>query len=470
MTPYTPQSSLLSPGRIGQARWSAALHEGSQNRTEGPPLAREEAQRIADLYHWAVRGLGLNPDLALAQACEECAYFTSDRWRRQHNPCGLGITDSDVPGHDFISAANGIQAHLEHLCCYAYRADECPAPHNPRTGLDIRHHFHDGDPRLSHLQEPKPGRRWAEKPGYVARILAICNRLLASPDAPGQAGETKMPKIALAAGHANTDGGNAFERVTTGRLTPAIARACAALGMDVRVVQQGDPCKDFAGGIWDVARHVVKWSEEGWTADIFLETHTQGVNNTAVRGVFGIYPDWGTDVDGDARDRLIPDAVRRISQATGIPVWTDGLMSEKETGVGIGGSRLGILNKTAPLAATTTRLLIEYGAHSNPADAKIHRTDAFYEQAAQATAEAFAAFLNWTPPDHRTTTPTDAGTYTVTQTAEGRTVLTIDFGGVATETLGVALADVGVTVRNAAGKKYSRSVQGGVFGEWVRHE
>jgi hypothetical protein len=39
--------------------------------------------------------------------------------------------------------------------------------------------------------------------------------------------------------------------------------------------------------------------------DIFLETHTQGVDNPAVRGVFGIFPDWAPDIDTDARGTLI---------------------------------------------------------------------------------------------------------------------------------------------------------------------
>jgi len=69
------------------------------------------------------------------------------------------------------------------------------------------------------------------------------------------------------------------------------------------------------------------------------------------------------------------------------------VMSERQTGVGLGGSRLGILNKTAPIAGHCTRLLIEYGAHSNRADFAIHRSEAFYEAAGRATAEAFAAFL-----------------------------------------------------------------------------
>lgn len=469
LTPYTPATSLLTPGRIGQAAWSAALTKHVRGF---------EANQISDAYHREAPKYGINPDLALAQAVVECAWFTDHLWTERSNPCGLGITERGVLGKDYGTPLNGILAHLQHLCCYTHTAAACPVVHDLSIA-DDRHKFHDGQPRLSHLQEPPPGRQWATGPGYVGKILAIANAILAASDAPGATEGATMPKIAricLAAGHANSDGGNPFERVTTGRLTPAIARACQALGMDVRVVQQGDPCQDFAGGIWDVARRVVEWHEQGWTPDIFLETHTQGVNNTAVRGVFGIWPDWGTDVDADAAGFLIPEAVKRISAATGIPIWSNGKMSERQTGVGLQGSRLGILNKTAPLAATTTRLLIEYGAHSNPTDAKIHRTDAFYTQAAQATAEAFAAFLGLptrpvtvlTEPQHPPKVDGAEVNYYINKL--GEPVVEINFGGTAKRIVGVNLADIGVSVIGTDDATYDRSLQAGAFKPYSRRQ
>lgn len=169
MAPYTASSSLLSPGRIGQARWADALGQRC-----GPIMAAS----VATIYHTEAARRGLNPDLALAQACEECAWFTSGRWLHQWNPCGLGITSDDVLGVDFKTPENGIRAHLDHLCCYAYGAD-CPV--DMFITQDPRHSFHDANPALSHLQDDT--RKWATKPGYVSRILAIVNRLL-PPDEP----------------------------------------------------------------------------------------------------------------------------------------------------------------------------------------------------------------------------------------------------------------------------------------------
>lgn len=183
MDDYTPASSLLSPGRIGQARWADAL---------AARIPREEADEIAALYHHFAPGHNINPDLALAQFCEETGYGTSDRWRRQRNPCGLGITSDDVPGHDFGKPSIGIAAHYHHLCCYAYDASTCPVNHGFTP--DFRHDFHDGNPALSHLQDD--ARKWATKPGYVGRILAIANAILALSAPPS---EEKGPGMGIQA-------------------------------------------------------------------------------------------------------------------------------------------------------------------------------------------------------------------------------------------------------------------------------
>lgn len=164
MASYTPASSFLSAGRFGEARWAQAL------AAHGADLPG----RIVGVYHDRAADLGLNPDLALAQAVEETAWFTSPLWLTRRNPCGLGITGPGVLGLDYGPPEAGIGAHLAHLCCYVYDAHDCPVDHGQaRPGGDPRHTFHDGNPALSHLQEPPPGRRWAEGPNYVAHILAV---------------------------------------------------------------------------------------------------------------------------------------------------------------------------------------------------------------------------------------------------------------------------------------------------------
>lgn len=180
MASYTTQDSLLSVGRIGQAAWTKAL----------AARGAHDPSRIVNLYHAYAPPLGLNPDLALAQGCEETGWFTSRRWVEQRNPCGLGIVADDTPGHVFDTQPHGIQAHLHHLCCYAYTLTACPVNH--ASTPDFRHAFHDGKPALSHLQDD--ARKWATKPGYVGRILAIANAVLAASDAPGATKGTTMPR------------------------------------------------------------------------------------------------------------------------------------------------------------------------------------------------------------------------------------------------------------------------------------
>ena len=199
-------------------------------------------------------------------------------------------------------------------------------------------------------------------------------------------------RIALASGHHNSSGGDAYERSQTGELCAAVAKFCRAMGMDVRVVQPDDGRGYVPGGLDSVGQTVVAWSANGWTPDIFLETHTEGGGGT---GVFAIYPDWGPDVDEEVRDTLGPLCASEIHEATGLAMGAggDGVMSEKQTGVGGQGSRLGIFRTTAVLSDVTVRLIIEYGAHDKQPDLAISQRPGFYDKCGLATATAFADFL-----------------------------------------------------------------------------
>lgn len=235
---------------------------------------------------------------------------------------------------------------------------------------------------------------------YVADVLADIARY-ASPAGSGTTGGMNVPKIALASGHHNSSGGDAFEVQQTGPLCKAVAEHCRALGMDARVVQPGDGLGTIAGSLDVVGNTVVKWAQQdGWVPDIFLECHTEGGGGA---GCFAIYPDWGGDVDADVRDRLGPDVARAVATLTGLGVRGDGTMSEQATGVGASGSRLGIFRTTAPIAASTTRLIIEYGAHDKEPDLSIAKGANFADRCGRATAGAFAAFLGWQAPQQPAT-------------------------------------------------------------------
>ena len=89
--------------------------------------------------------------------------------------------------------------------------------------------------------------------------------------------------VAISYGHHNTDGGAAIEIQQTPILGKAVADACRARGMEVRVVQ------DEIGlnppmGLQDIAQRVVDWDNAGWPVDLYLETHTEGAGG--IPGVF----------------------------------------------------------------------------------------------------------------------------------------------------------------------------------------
>lgn len=174
MAAYTPSSPLRGRGRIAYLTWLEALREHGA----------DQPGRITDLYSALAPMLGLNADLALAQACVESGWFTSEAWRRRRNPAGIGITGGGVAGPTFASVGDGIRAHLAHLCCYVYHAAECPILHtdpDPRPDnmarvnwYDPRHFFHLGDPRLAGLRAHAPT-RWAADPDYIDKIVRLAN-------------------------------------------------------------------------------------------------------------------------------------------------------------------------------------------------------------------------------------------------------------------------------------------------------
>jgi hypothetical protein len=88
---------------------------------------------------------------------------------------------------------------------------------------------------------------------------------------------------------------------------------------------------------------------------------------------------------------------KAVSKHTGIPVWRNGIMSERETGVGSQGHRLGVFLRTAPIRSTCTRLLIESGFHTDPSDLAILRKPETPSRIAQGVVESTFAFYGTTP-------------------------------------------------------------------------
>jgi N-acetylmuramoyl-L-alanine amidase len=220
--------------------------------------------------------------------------------------------------------------------------------------------------------------------GYINSVVKSMNAWASAGGEVTNPVNNKQLKIALSAGHHNTDGGSPVEHAITGPLCHYYAEYFRSQGHDVRVITPGDGLGDSTVGLQEVAQQVVDWAKAGWVADLYLETHTQGLGNSSVRGCFGIYPDWGSDIDLAVRNNLAGRICQSINQTVGIPIYQAGVMSEKSTGVGISGFRLGIFLVTAALASLTTRLIIEHGAHTNPQDLAILQNPAQQKKIAEA--------------------------------------------------------------------------------------
>lgn len=347
--------------------------------------------------HLAVDGrqVIVNHDIVTGGIGHESAWLQSVIYRLKRNPAGYGAENANPVGlaHTFTSLAEAIDMYVRHLCGYLFGDGPWRSTRFHLLGsnagtvreawqLEQKYAWSDPD---TYAATPLEDRYGANITANAAALVDFANNGSWGEDKPMQ----PQPIIALAAGHHNTDKGGAvgeYQRV--GPLTRELARQLRAHGgFDVRVITPDDGMGDYAGGLQDVAREAVRL-----TADMFLEVHFEGVGNSAVRGCFAIYPDWPPDTDNDVRDIFGPDVAQRIKAATNIPLRGNGTMSEKSTGVGGQGFRLGAFSASASARATMTRTIIEYGTLTNMTDRAIIDGGGFNERAATATVSALAAF------------------------------------------------------------------------------
>jgi hypothetical protein len=421
----------------------------------GRVLTTGESEEVVEACWDFGERLGIDAGIAFAQMCHETNIwrFTGDVEPSQHNPAGIGTIGGGVPGLTFPNWRTGIAAYFVHLLAWCDRLDLAgpltpnPAVLDPRVPIVELVRAAKGKAttwrslggRFAVRREPPPWQEQATMPGnYGEGIERHHAELLKQPKEVS----SMAPKIALASGHHNASGGDAFEKAQTGPLCAAVARHCRALGMDVRVVQPDDGIGFIPGILDEVGNTVVRFAQvDGWVADIFLECHTEGEGGI---GAFAIFPDdpttndAGRDLDVDVRDKLGPAVAKAVAAATGLGVRGNGTLSERGSAVGAAGSRLGIFRTTASLKASTTRLIIEYGAHDKEPDLSIANSPGFADKCGRATAEAFAAFLGHTVDAERRALLTFADTIPLIArgnlTHEGAVNLS-EFGGAKAELL-----------------------------------
>jgi hypothetical protein len=358
-----------------------------------------KVERDAGAYYDAIKATGVDPLFVLAMFNHESemgkkgAATTSHSWGNTRPP-SFGVPDIGTQPQYVDGKLNGFFSVYRDWLDGAKSTAARLVEHVYKNRTAIREVFD---------YPPAPKLVWApagdfnNPSSYLRAVIDFMNLYADTEGTPPMA----APRIALSAGHHNTSGGNALEYKQVGELTEAIAAACKQRGMDVRVITpdgadaDSDPGDgDFPGNLSAAAARVVEWSNAGWKADVFLEVHTEGAGPSA-RGAFAIYPDWGTDTDIDVKTNLGPRIVNALKASTGMPLRGNGTMSEKATGVGAQGFRLGIFGATASVRDFCTRLIVEFGSHDNAADLAIFNAPDFNAKAGAAVAESFAAFLNF---------------------------------------------------------------------------
>jgi hypothetical protein len=374
-------------------------------------LTYDEIDEVVDRASSLSGSLGTPFRMVAGMMCLETADFQYGNQvdAAQRNIGGIGATNDGAAGVSNPSWTAAVDVYFAHLCAWcnedAYRLVGVRSPREAivrkvAAGKGYARTFRDLGGRWA-VTDGIPWYEQATMPGnYGEKIENRARAIFGSPDEQGVSGM----RLALAAGHRNTSGGNDFEAATTGMLTPLVADECRRRGIDVRVITPDEGRGMFPGSLSAVANVVGQWAREGWVADVFLEVHTEGVGNPLVMGVFAIYPDdptgRTTDLDTDVRDTLGPMLARRIALRGDMSIRGNGTMSERRTGVGLEGSRLGVFAATAPSVpglSDLTRLIIEYGAHSNVVDRLRHRNPTWQREVAVATAECLRAFLSGEP-------------------------------------------------------------------------
>lgn len=207
-------------------------------------------------------------------------------------------------------------------------------------------------------------------------------------------------RVAIGAGHRHTLGeqGNAFEKMLNGQKVAAILAeykrrgGSSETGIDLRSYTPGNGLGLFPGYLNQAPASLVN---SAFQPHIMCELHSEGTDPD-VRGAFVIFPDWKPDIDGDTRDhgRIFPDVLTqytggqiRVRNANG-----PGIMSERSTGVGLQGFRLGVFRDTAPARGYCTRMIFEQGAHSNPKERAYMEGPNFLQQQARAFLDALVQF------------------------------------------------------------------------------
>lgn len=349
---------------------------------DSPLLAEADAAWQAARPHSA---------LALAMLWAESQYGTQFRRNSAGNRNALNLRPRGGDGFQaFPTWASGVAEWRARVTdpAYAYRATETLA-----DLVSVYAPSSDGNNERKYVSIVETMlRRWPTTGGDMENMPKIVN--------------DQFPAIVLTAGHrSDADTGNPAEKARTPMLAQAYKRAFEAAGFTVYYWQSmdGDARPDQSpGGLDGVGRGVGRLMASISGRSILFDLHFEGA---AQRGVFAIVPDvtglrtavsggapaddtWNMNKDDVSLARLVS---KYISQGTGLPLRATtepGVMSERATGVGSQGWRLGMFAYTAGVRQRSPRLVVEHGNLSSAADLRIIDSAGFYDKCAAAALRA----------------------------------------------------------------------------------
>lgn len=203
--------------------------------------------------------------------------------------------------------------------------------------------------------------------GYPTTIRTMLSRYAALEQSTG---DTAMAthRYVLSAGHRNTDGGGAWRGPESAWTYPICKKLKAAIdrrGGKAWIISEedgdSDPSFSKGRGLQATARLCVDLANAVGGVDAYLSMH---YGAEPVDGFFTIYPDAHSGVDVAANNPLdikLATVFAKHVAKTGMPIRGNGLMSERKSGVGLQGYRLGEFVGTIGFRDTTARVIIEGG-------------------------------------------------------------------------------------------------------------
>lgn len=255
----------------------------------------------------------------------------------------------------------------------------------------------------------------------------------------------------LSAGHHNTDRGGAEREFSwTYDQCVIIRDAIVRRGGQAWIIQEEDgdrdPTDSIGRGLQNVARLCVDLAKAVGGVDAYISVHYEGVDNTAIRGFFGIFPDDPTGASNDVRannplDYRLCQVLATHVAKTGMPKRTGwvvepGVMSERQTSVGGKGYRLGEFAGTVGFRDTTARVIIEGGAYTNPTDRALLWNAEWRRQYAEALVdgleEVFGTFAEDKPSPTPEPTPEYESPSPIRELADERPLVLLSNGAVLT--------------------------------------